>query len=127
MENENLEASGSQRSEWINMKPLGTCHYQPPIPVDRLFRLQEWFAEALLLKDTVVLWFNLTGYNQFDAVEDRLASRCWVGTSTDVLIDGHTIDRTKTETVDSADHEPGQVKRRSSPNLSCFHIFPRVT
>lgn len=33
----------------------------------------EWFAEALLLKDTVVLWFNLTGYNQFQAVEDLRA------------------------------------------------------
>ena len=37
--------------------------------------LKEWFAEALLLKDTVVLWFNLTGYNQFSPSEDHVGRR----------------------------------------------------
>ena len=37
--------------------------------------LKEWFAEALLLKDTVVLWFNLTGYNQFSPSEDLVGRR----------------------------------------------------
>lgn len=50
------------------------CQLSPRFQYQRQ-PLKEWFAEALLLKDTVVLWFNLTGYNQFSPSEDHVGRR----------------------------------------------------